>query len=73
MDMTTLIRKVGRSFGDTGQIVITNDDIIDWVNEAQLKICRQTHCLTATTSQQANVFPVSLPSDFLVCKRVVIS
>src|SRR4051812_29184387 len=66
-----IIRQVGRSFGDTNEIVITNADIFDWINEAQLNICQKTECLKATVTYAANTFPHAYPTDFIRAIRVL--
>lgn len=73
--MTTvdIIRQVGRSFGDTDQIIITNADIFDWINEAQLEICKKTECIISTTTSAASAFPLAartLMPTFIRARRV---
>lgn len=73
MNLTTLVRKVQRLFGDTpNEIVIQQTDIFDWVDEAQLQITRKTHCLTkSTTGIVASTFPLALPVDWIMNKRLL--
>lgn len=73
MLVLTLIRKVQRLFGDTpNEVIINQTDMLDWIDEAQLQITRKTHCLTkSVTGQLANTFPLALPTDWIVGKRVV--
>lgn len=72
MDVPTLIRRVKRSFGDDGDVMLSNpQDYLDWANEAQMRIVRETNCLTATLSQAASTFPVAYPADFLRLRRVL--
>jgi hypothetical protein len=68
-----LVRKVQRLFGDTAaEVVISQADIFDWVDEAQLQITRKTHCCTKTlTGLAANTFPLALPEDWIMTKRLV--
>ena len=70
MDVATLIRKVQRRFGDDNSMVITVQDIIDWVNAGQQQIAKETKCLSTTLSQNASTFPVTIPSDFLKLERI---
>lgn len=71
MDVATITRKVRRLFGDSvDEIIIQQEDIYDWVNEAQLKIVRDTHCLTKTAAAPAGTFPIGLPPDWIITKRV---
>jgi hypothetical protein len=73
MNLTTVVRKVQRLFGDTpAEIVITQTDIFDWVDEAQLQITRKTHCLTkSATGLAASTFPLNLPADWIMSKRLL--
>ena len=71
MLVTDIIRQVGRSFGDTDQIIVTNADIFDWINEAQLKICQKTECLTTEVLYAASTFPHAFPADFIRTNRLL--
>ena len=66
-------RKVLRLFGDsvTSHIMVQAQDIYDWINEAQLRIARDTGCVTGSTSTAASTYPKALPADWIVTKRVV--
>ena len=70
MNLTVLERKVRRLFGDppTG-VVIVQQDIWDWVDEAQMQIIRKTHCLTKIVTGAASTYPLTIPADFLLAKR----
>jgi hypothetical protein len=65
-----LERRVQRRFGDSNQVFITEADIIDWTNDGQLAIVRETRCLTGTSSAAASTFPVNKPTDFLKMLRI---
>ncbi len=71
MDITTVIRKAGRAFGDSSNILIDEADWLDWINEVQLKIVRETECNSTRITPAASAFPYALPADFLRGKRVV--
>jgi hypothetical protein len=71
MDTLVLIRKVQRSFGDDNSIFIKQDDILDWINDAQLQIVRETNCLVEEAFVAANLFPWTLPDNFLKTARVL--
>jgi hypothetical protein len=72
MNVTTLTRKVRRLFGDTeAEIIITQQDIFDWIDEAQLQITRKTHCLSKSAESTADLFPLNLPLDWIMTKRLV--
>lgn len=71
MLVSDITRKVQRLFGDSSaEIIITQADIYDWINEAQLLIVRKTHCLTATATAAASTYPTNLPADWVITKRV---
>jgi len=71
VDCTDIVRTVSRSFGDTAKIFIVDADYLDFINAGQLKIARETECLTTTVTPAATSFPYALPTDFLKVKRVV--
>jgi len=72
MNVTTLTRKVRRLFGDTeAEIIIQQQDIYDWIDEAQLQITRKTHCLSKSATATADLFPLTLPVDWIMSKRLV--
>lgn len=70
MDVPTLIRNVQRTFGDDNQVFITEADVMDWVNDGQMEIVRETGCLVATVTPAASAFPYTLPADFIRVARV---
>jgi len=71
MDVTTVVRKVRRLFGDSSdEIVISQTDIFDWIDEAQMQIIRKTHVLTKTNTAAASTYPLTLPTDFILAKRM---
>lgn len=67
-------RRVQRIFGDTAEAQIFVTDILDWLNDGQLEIARQTECLTGLlrvdTSTDSPSDGFALPNDFIVEKRV---
>jgi len=71
MLVSDITRKVQRLFGDSSAfIVFDQNDIYDWINEAMLLIARKTHCLTIVVSNQANAYPLTIPTDWIITKRV---
>lgn len=70
MDLKTLIRKVQRLFGDGRGVIVREPDIIDWANDGQLQIVRDTKCLVEEVTVAANAFPWSMPADFLDMGRI---
>ena len=72
MDIATVIRKVQRTFGDSSNIFIIDNDIIDWINDAQSQIARETKCLTTQVTVNASSgFPWTYPANFMRALRVV--
>src|SRR5688572_25874627 len=72
MEMSTVLRKVKRQFGDEYNIIINDQDIFDWANEAQMQIIRETATNDITVSRAANTFPITL-ADRVKIKRVQIN
>ena len=72
MNVATLTRKVQRLFGDSAnEIIIKQQDIYDWIDEAQMQVTRKTHCLSKSVSSTADLFPLALPVDWIMTKRLV--
>ena len=72
MDLSTMLRRVKRQFGDEYNIIINDQDIFDWANEAQMQIVRDTTSNDVTVTRVANTLPVGI-SDRVKIKRVVVS
>ena len=55
---------VKRIFGDESGVQLTNDDIVRWINEAQVDISKQNQVLqtTATVAVTANTATYALTS-----------
>ena len=73
MLVADITRKTQRLFGDsTDEIIITKEDIWDWINEAQLAIVRKTHCLSKSVTAAASTYVngSNLPADWIVSKRL---
>lgn len=71
MFVSDITRKVQRLFGESSDFIVFNQqDIYDWINEAQMRIVRDTHCLTGTNTTAASTYPKALPADWIVSKRV---
>lgn len=72
MNVTTILRLVQRRFGDSGQIFITETDVIDWINDAQFEIARETKCLSTLVSPAASALNTgyALPTALLKIERV---
>jgi len=70
LDVPTLIRKVQRRFGDSNQIFITQTDLIDWINEGQFKLAKETKCLSTSVNAAASTYPIPKPVDCLKIERI---
>lgn len=65
-------RRVRSVFGDEAGALLSDDDIKDWANDAQLDLARKTLCLQShrQTSVVAGDGSYGLPEDFLGARRV---
>lgn len=71
MNTAAVIRKVQRAFGDSNEIVITKTDIVDWINEAQIEIVRETGYRSTSSATAASTFIGGKTiADMLLCKSV---
>jgi hypothetical protein len=68
---TDVARQVRKRFGDPGGVIIKDQDIFDWINDAQLQIFRQTESLITTQIlADANAIPYMLPSNMIAIQKV---
>lgn len=72
MDLVSLLRKVKRQFGDEYGIIINDQDVLDWCNEAQLDIVRNSSSNDVTVPLTVDQFPVKI-ADRVALKRVLIN
>lgn len=66
MNVQDIVNRVTRTFGDEASVQITTDDIIRWVNDAQLEICINNEQLlqtSAVTDIVAGQKEYSLPAN----------
>ena len=68
MDIAEYKRRVQSRFGDKYNDLLTDQDLIDFLNEAQRTVVRETQCLYATASSAANTFPVTIADLMLLDK-----
>jgi hypothetical protein len=71
MDVSTVIRKAGRRFGDSNNVIIKEQDFFDFINEAQEDICRHTGIIQVTSIENANSFPWTMPLTLIELERVI--
>lgn len=71
-NLSDVVRRVQRIFGDDFETQIRTSDIKDWANEALVIIVRQTECLQATAqfTYGPTTDGVDLPTDFIGEKRI---
>lgn len=65
MIVSDVIRKAGRRFGDSSNVMISNQDWYDFINDAVFRIVREVGALEATSTAAANTFPLNFPADFV--------
>lgn len=71
MDTAGVIRRVQNLFGDANEIVITKTMIVDWINEGQIEIARETAYRTATATDDASNFRTGKAlSDLILMKGI---
>lgn len=73
LTVADLAVRVKRIFGDESGAQITDADILRWVNDAQLDIARQTHCLSKsqTFSLTLGQYLIPPPVGFLFLTRAI--
>lgn len=72
MNLGDIKRRVKRQFGDEAGAQITDADITDWANDAQIDITRKTECLQehVETDSVAADASYDVPTDFLRLRLV---
>jgi len=73
VQLTEIIKRVQRIFGDEDEVQIQIQDIISWASDGQMEIARQTECLTKNKIwdwDPVSAYSFALPADFILEKRV---
>lgn len=72
MEVEDIVKDVQATFGDKHEIQIYIEDILRWINDAQLEVVRKTNCITDTDTPTIVVgtSEYDLPDDFLKFYRV---
>jgi len=73
VQLTDVIKRVQRIFGDEDEVQISVQDVISWASDGQMEIARQTECLTKDVQfdfDPATYTGFALPSDFILEKRI---
>jgi hypothetical protein len=71
MEVADALRKIKRQFGDEYNVVIIDQDIFDWIHDAELDIIRSTADNDLTISVPSTAFPATIP-DKVNIKRLAI-
>ena len=66
------LRKIKRQFGDEYNVVIIDQDIFDWIHDAELDIIRSTADNDLTIQVASTAFPAVIP-DKVNIKRVAVN
>lgn len=69
VEVQAALRRVKRQFGDEYNVIILDQDIYDWIYDAELDIIRHTSDNDITLQVPVNNFPLSVP-DRVNIKRV---
>jgi hypothetical protein len=70
MNVAAVIRKAGRRFGDSNNVLIAEQDYFDFINDAQIAICRVTgDVLTTNSNPAAATYPLTVPAAFIKGER----
>lgn len=65
--------RVKQTVGDDSGVIITDADILRWINDAQFEVVRQTDCLTKiATGSLDTTGVIALPADFYKTIRFVV-
>lgn len=71
MLVSDVILRVRRTFGDEAAVQVTDDDIIRWINDAQIEIVRKNESAlqkTGYVNLVANQATYTLPTDLLILR-----
>ncbi len=69
MDIAEFKRRVQNRFGDEFNDQISDQDLIDFLNEAQRTVVRETQCIYVSATSAANIFPITI-ADLMLLDRV---
>jgi hypothetical protein len=72
MNVADIKRRATNILGDDAKLVFEDPDLLDFINDAQIDLCRKTDILrgTATVNVVANTESYPLPVDFIEVQRV---
>lgn len=73
MNVQDVITRVRRLFGDEAAVQVTNDDVIRWINDAQVNIVRQNDGALQTSTTMnlvANQSTYALPADLFILRSL---
>lgn len=72
---TDIATAVKRQFGDEAGIQVTDSDIIRWINQGQLDICRRTRLYKAIklANVAAGTSDYTIPADVLFVQQILVN
>lgn len=72
---TDIASAVRRQFGDESSVQVTDADIIRWINQGQLDICRRHRLLkgVVVTNVVANQGDYTIPNDVLFVQQLLVN
>ena len=73
MNVQDVVTRVRRTFGDDAAVQVTNDDIIRWVNDAQIEVVKHNDAALQTTTTMtitAGTAQYTLPVDLLILRSI---
>ena len=67
--------RVSRAIGDDDKLIVTDADMLRWINDGQLDVVRRTECLQGTysTTTTLGTGAYNLPADYFLAKRVTLN
>lgn len=73
MNVQDILNRVQRTFGDEASVQITSDDVIRWINDAQLEICTNNEELLQTSATANTVqgqAEYDVPADLWILRSL---
>lgn len=72
MEVSSALRRIKRQFGDEYNVVINDQDILDWMHDAELDIVRAVSDNDLTIPIPVNRFPLQIPDKVNVKRLSVV-
>ena len=71
MQVIDAVRYVKRQFGDEYNKIITEDDIYQWIYDAETQIIRETGTNQSSVTQPCSAFPLTVPDSVNITRVTV--